>query len=136
LIPRYAIICQPLYAALKKNAFTWGPEQQAAFEKLKIIMSQPPLLAFSDFTLPFTLETDACATGLGAVLMQNSRPLAYFSKCLGPNTSAKSVYEKEAMVILEGFIKWRHYFFGNHLIIKIDQSSIKYLVSQRLLEGI
>jgi hypothetical protein len=94
-IPRYAIICQTLYAALKKNAFTWGPEQQAAFEKLKIVMSQPPLLALSDFTLPFTLETDACATGLGVVLMQNSRPLAYFSKCLGPNTSAKSVLKNK-----------------------------------------
>jgi hypothetical protein len=68
--------------------------------------------------------------------MQNSRPLAYFSKCLGPNTSAKSVYEKEAMAILEAFKKWRHYFLGNQLIIKTDQSSLKYLASQRLLEGI
>jgi hypothetical protein len=109
-IPRYAIICQPLYAALKKNAFTWGPEQQAAFDKLKMVMSHPPLLALPDFTLPFTLETDACATGLGAVLMQNSRPLAYFSKCLGPATSAKSVYEKEALSILEALKKWIHYF--------------------------
>jgi hypothetical protein len=135
-IPRYAIICQPLYAALKKNVFTWGPEQQAAFDKLKMVMSQPPLLALPDFTLPFTLETDACATGLGAVLMQQSRPLAYFSKCLGPTTSAKSVYEKEAMAILEALKKWRHYFLGNQLIIKTDQSSLKYLASQRLLEGI
>jgi hypothetical protein len=112
-IPKYAIICQPLYAALKKNAFIWGPKQQAAFEKLKIVMSQPPLLALPDFALPFTLDTDACATGLGAVLMQNSRTLSYFRKCLGPNTSAKSVYEKEAMAILEALKKWRHYFLGN-----------------------
>jgi hypothetical protein len=68
--------------------------------------------------------------------MQNGRPLAYFSKCLGPNTSAKSVYEKEAMAILEALKKWRHYFLGNKLIIKTDQSSLKYLASQRLLEGI
>jgi hypothetical protein len=68
--------------------------------------------------------------------MQKSRPLAYFSKCLGPTTSAKSVYEKEAMAILEALKKWRHYFLGNQLIIKIDQSSLKYLASQRLLEGI
>jgi hypothetical protein len=81
-------------------------------------MSQPPLLALPDFALPFTLDTDACATGLGAVLMQNSRTLSYFRKCLGPNTSAKSVYEKEAMAILEALKKWRHYFLGNQLIIK------------------
>jgi hypothetical protein len=68
--------------------------------------------------------------------MQNGRPLAYFSKCLGPNTSAKSVYEKEAMAILEALKKWRRYFLGNKLLIKTDQSSLKYLASQRLLEGI
>jgi hypothetical protein len=95
-----------------------------------MVMSHPPLLALPDFTLPFTLETDACATGLGAVLIQKSRPLAYFSKCLGPATSAKSVYEKEAMAILEALKKWRHYFLGNQLIIKTDQSSLKYLASQ------
>jgi hypothetical protein len=99
-------------------------------------MTHPPLLALPNFSLVFTLETDACATGLGAVLMQNGRPLAYFSKNLGPNTSAKSVYEKEAMGILEALKKWRHYFLGNKLIIKTDQSSLKYLASQRLLEGI
>ena len=79
---------------------------------------------------------DACATGLGAVLMQEGRPLAYFSKCLGPQNSAKSIYEKEAMAILEALKKWRHYFLGNKLLIKTDQSSLKYIASQRLLEGI
>jgi hypothetical protein len=128
-IPQYALICQPLYNALKKNTFQWGPEQQAAFDTLKKVMTHPPLLALPNFSLPFTLETDACATGLGAVLMQNGRPLAYFSKCLGSNTSAKSVYEKEAMAILEALKKWRHYFLGNKLIIKTDQSSLKYLAS-------
>jgi hypothetical protein len=135
-IPRYAHICKPLYGALKKNAFTWGPKQQTAFTTLKTVMSNPPLLALPNFSLPFTLETDACATGLGAVLMQNSKPLAYFSKCLGPNNMTKSVYEKEAMAILEALKKWRHYFLGNQLIIRTDQSSLKYLASQRLLEGI
>jgi hypothetical protein len=68
--------------------------------------------------------------------MQNSKPLAYFSKCLGPNNMTKSVYEKEAMAILEALKKWRHYFLGNQLIIRIDQSSLKYLATQWLLEGI
>ena len=69
-IPHYALICQPLHTALKKNAFQWGHEQQAAFEKLKEVMATPPLLALPNFELPFVLETDACDSGLGAVLMQ------------------------------------------------------------------
>jgi hypothetical protein len=51
-------------------------------------MSSPPVLALPDFSCPFTLETDACATGIGGVLMQKGRPLAYFSKSLGPKNSA------------------------------------------------
>jgi hypothetical protein len=135
-IPNYALICQPLHQILKKDSFVWGPDQQAAFDLLKKTMSQPPLLALPDFSSPFHLETDACATGLGAILMQHGRPLAYFSKCLGPKTGALSIYGKEALAILEAFKKWRHYFLGNTLIIKTDQSSLKYLASQRLLEGI
>jgi hypothetical protein len=107
-IQHYATICYPLYAMLKKDSFVWGPEQDTAFAKLKQVMSTPPLLALPDFSIPFTLETDACATSLGAVLMQKGRPLSYFSKNLGPNNSAKSIYKKEAMAILEALKKWRH----------------------------
>jgi hypothetical protein len=135
-IPQYALICQPLHSALKKNSFQWGTEQQAAFDKLKQVMSQPPLLALPDFSLPFTVETDACDTGLGAVLMQQSRPLAYYSQALGPKNRVLSVYEKEAMAILQAVKKWRHYFLGNKLIIKTDQCSLKYIGNQKQLEGI
>jgi hypothetical protein len=68
--------------------------------------------------------------------MQQSRPLAYFSKSLGPGNAAKSIYEKEAMAILEALRKWRHYFLCNKLIIRTDQSSLKYIAIQKLLEGI
>jgi hypothetical protein len=63
-IKGYASICQPLYAILKKDKFQWDKEQQIAFEKLKLVMSTPPLLSLPDFSKAFTLETDACATGL------------------------------------------------------------------------
>jgi hypothetical protein len=135
-IQDYANICKPLYAALKKDSFQWGVAQQQAFDKVKLVMSTPPLICLPNFNHPFTLETDACASGLGAVLMQQGKPLAFFSKCLGPKAAAQSIYEKEAMAILEALKKWRHYFLGNKFIIKTDQKSLQYLGSQRLLEGI
>ena len=49
-IKGYALICQPLFAVLKKDSFIWGPEQQAAFELLKQVMSNPPLLCLPDFS--------------------------------------------------------------------------------------
>jgi hypothetical protein len=99
-------------------------------------MSTPPVLALPNFALPFHLETDASGYGLGAVLMQQGKPIAFFSKTLGVKAMAQSIYEKEAMAILEALKKWRHYLLGNKLVIKTDQKSLKYLSSQRLLEGI
>jgi hypothetical protein len=135
-VKQYSVICQPLHQVLKKNAFEWGPEQQSAFDRLKAVMTSPPVLSLPDFSSPFTLETDACASGLGVVLMQKGKPLVFFSKSLRPKNSVQSIYEKEGMAILEALKKWRHYFLGNKLIIKTDQSSLKYLASQKLLEGI
>ena len=99
-------------------------------------MSCPPVLALPDFSQAFVLETDACQQGLGAVLMQNNKPLAYFSRSLGPRAQTQSIYEKEALAILLALKQWRHYFLGNQVIIRTDQHSLKYLGSQRLLEGI
>jgi hypothetical protein len=108
-IKGYSTICQPLYHALKKDNFQWGQQQEEAFQKLKTIMSTPPMLKLPDFTIPFVLETDTCKSGLGAVLMQEGRPIAFFSQCLCPKTDAMSVYEKEALAILHALEKWRHY---------------------------
>lgn len=65
----YALLCQPIYEVLKKDSFKWGPEQEQAFNKLKIVMTTPPVLALPDFTIPFTIEADASGFVLGAMLM-------------------------------------------------------------------
>ena len=121
---------------LKKDGFQWGTAQTQAFQQLKRAMTTCPVLALPDFTVPFTIEADACAKGLGAVLMQKGRPIAFLSKSLGPKSAAQSIYEKEAMAILEALKKWRHYVWGNKLIIKTDQHSLKYMTTQRLTEGV
>jgi hypothetical protein len=69
-------------------------------------------MALPNFQIPFTLETDASGTGLGAVLMQQGKPIAYFSKALGSKAVAMSTYDKEALAILESLKRWRHYFLG------------------------
>jgi hypothetical protein len=135
-VKQYASICKPLHDSLKKNSFVWGDTQQEAFSLLKRSMTTPPVLRLPDFTIPFILESDASAHGLGAVLMQEGKPIAYYSKTLGPRAMTLSIYEKEALAILEALKKWRHYLLGNQLTIRTDQNSLKYLSSQRLLEGI
>ncbi|KAL0309707.1 UNVERIFIED_CONTAM: Transposon Ty3-G Gag-Pol polyprotein [Sesamum radiatum] len=63
------------------------------------------LRALPDFAKPFVVETDACDKGIGAVLMQDHRPIAYLSKALGPRTQGLSVYEKEFLAILLAYRK-------------------------------
>lgn len=100
-IKAYGIICRPLFDSLKKDSFQWSSQQQQAFDQLKRVMTQAPVLALPNFTKPFVLEADASGYGIGAVWMQEGQPIAYLSKTLGPKAKAASTYDKEAMAILE-----------------------------------
>lgn len=71
----YGIIVKPLTQLLKKQAFAWSDSAQQAFETLKKAMASTPVLGLPDFEKPFTVETDACATGVGDVLLQQGHPI-------------------------------------------------------------
>lgn len=124
----YAHIAVPLIQQLRKDCFGWTPKATAAFEALKVAMATTPILRMPNFNLPFVIEADASGNGVGAVLLQQSRPIAYFSKSLGPRGQAKSVYEKELMAVVLEVQKWRHYLLGRRFIIWSDQRSLKYLL--------
>jgi hypothetical protein len=135
-VQNYGQICRPLHDLLKKDSFNWQQHHTIAFNTLKEKMPSTPVLALPNFAEPFTIETDPSGTGIGAVLMQHGRPLAFFSQALGPKATAQSTYHKEAPAILQALKRWRHYFLGGQLIIKTDQQSLKYMMTQRLSEGI
>ncbi|KAJ4754249.1 polyprotein [Rhynchospora pubera] len=128
----YGAISKPLTNQLKKNAFCWGEEPEQAFKLLKQAMSKVPVLDMSDFSKPFIIETDASDLGIGAVLMQGRRPMAYFSKSLCEKNKGLSTYEKEFLALLTAVQKWRHYLIGGPFVIKTDQISLKHLLEQRV----
>ena len=65
-----------------RKFFWWGDEQQCSFEKLKVALAMAPILAIVDPHKPFVLETNASAKAVGAVLLQDGRPIAFESKKL------------------------------------------------------
>jgi hypothetical protein len=99
-------------------------------------MTKAPVLALPNYKNPFVLEADACGYGIGVVLMQDHRPIAFMSQAIGPKAAAQSTYDKEALAIIEAIKKWKHYFAGSSLIIRTDQQGLKFIQEQKLTEGI
>jgi hypothetical protein len=109
-VRHFGLISKPLTNLLKKHTvFVWTPEHEAAFQALKQALSQSPVLALPNFAKPFMIETDASDSGVGAILMQEGHPLAFFNKALSPKTRGSSTYEKEFMAILLAVQQWRSY---------------------------
>ncbi|XP_061375179.1 uncharacterized protein LOC133317331, partial [Gastrolobium bilobum] len=132
-VKNYGHLASPLTRLLKKDRFAWDVTAQGAFDELKAVMMSLPELALPNFDEEFIVETDASGVGMGAVLMQHGRPIAYFSQAFSEKDKMLSVYEKELKAIVFSIQKWRQYLLGRHFIVRTDQRSLKYLTEQRVL---
>ena len=128
----YGQIAAPLTALLKKDSFYWSNEAELAFHQLKDAMVKPLVLALPNFDHPFVVEYDASGRGIGAVLMQHGRPIAYHSQTLKGKNLALSTYEKELLALVIAVKRWRAYLVSMPFIFKIDQHSLKYLLEQKI----
>ena len=81
--PNLADVTSPMRMLLKKDTeFIWGPEQDEAFQTVKQIIMQAPVLQYFDPAKPVALQVDASSKGIGAVCLQGGKPIAYASKTL------------------------------------------------------
>ena len=130
----FSTIAAPLHELTKKGvSFHWGPAQDQAFDTLKERLTSAPLLQLPDFGKTFELECDASGVGIGGLLMQGGKHVAYFSEKLNGPTLNYSTYDKEFYALVRSLETWQHYLWPKKFIIHSDHESLKYLRMQNKL---
>ena len=94
-------------------------------------MNSTLTLAMANFCNTFIIETDASREGIGAVLQQKGKPIAFMSRTLGVLKKSWSTYAKKMLAINEAIRMWRPYILGQKYIIQTDQRSLKYFLEQK-----
>jgi len=129
--PNLSEITAPMRCLLKQDAeFVWDSPQDVAFNKMKEVLSNTPVLAYYDPTKPITLQVDASKFGLGATLLQSGRPVAYASKSLTPAEVNYAQIEKEMYAILFGCQRFHQYIYGHQVTVESDHKPIESIMKK------
>jgi hypothetical protein len=119
---------------MKKGVVSkWGEPQENAFQELKKRLTEAPLLVLPYFTRTFEVECDASGIGIGGVLMQEGKLVAYFSEKLGGAPLNYSVYDKELYALVRVLETWKHYWWPKEFVIHSDHEALTYLKGQAKL---
>ncbi|GJT07879.1 putative reverse transcriptase domain-containing protein [Tanacetum coccineum] len=117
----------------KKVAFKWGDMQEAAFQTLKNNMCSVPILALPQGAENFIVYCDASHKGLGAVLMQNEKVIAYASQQLKIHEKNYTTYDLELGVVMFAIKIWRNYLYGTKCRVFTDHKSLQHILDQKEL---
>ena len=108
-IPGLSKVDAPLRGLEKADVlFHWDQPQQTSFEKIKELVSQSPVLQYYDVTKPVTIQCDASGKGLGAVLLQEGKPVCYASRALTDTESRYAAIEAEMLAVVFACRKFHH----------------------------
>jgi hypothetical protein len=134
----FSQISAPLRALLKADAkFEWTPPRQEAFEKLKEMLINAPILKLPDFGRPFVLTTDASTSSIAYILGQRDDPgrehaVAYGGRGLRPNETRWAVTELECLALTEGVKQFHIYLAGSKFEVITDHISLTFLRGMKL----
>lgn len=133
-IPNFSSIAVPLTDLTKKgspNSVNWETKHQEAFDKLKSLITQEPILKMPDFSKTFYVQTDASDYGAGAALLQEhdekKHPVAFFSKKFSTAERAYSTVEKECLALVWAVRKFHVYLYGVEFVLETDHEPLTFI---------
>ncbi|KAJ0666882.1 putative nucleotidyltransferase, Ribonuclease H [Helianthus annuus] len=133
-ISNFSKIAVPLTSLTHKGKpFEWGPKQEEAFQILKQKLCDAPILTLPDGNDDFVVYCDASNLGLGCVLMQRGKVIAYASRQLKIHEKNYTTHDLELGAVVFALKIWRHYLYGTKCVIYTDHKSLQHIFNQKEL---
>ena len=134
--PNLATLTAPLRDLLKKDVeFIWDACHDRAFQKIKDVLTDSPVLAYFNPNKDVTLQVDASKYGIGATLLQEGKPVSYASKTLTLSEVGYAQIEKEMLAILFGCKRFHQYIYGRHVVVESDAKLISSIARKSLISA-
>ena len=126
-------ITHPIRELLKSdNKYSWGEPQIKAFSEIKQVLSAAPVLAYFDVNKPVTITCDASQSGLGALLLQDDKPIAYASRALTDPETRYAQIEKELLAVVFAFTRFHQYVYGKEVKVESDHKPLESITKKPL----
>ncbi|XP_056860103.1 uncharacterized protein LOC130508557, partial [Raphanus sativus] len=127
----FASVAQPMTQLTGKDVkFIWSEACEKSFEALKNMLTSAPVLVLPEEDQPYVVYTDASITGLGCVLTQNGKVIAYASRQLRKHEGNYPTHDLEMAAVVFALKIWRSYLYGAKVQILTDHKSLKYIFTQ------
>ncbi|GJR25929.1 reverse transcriptase domain-containing protein [Tanacetum coccineum] len=126
-------IAKPLTELTQKNKYIWGEDQESAFQLLKQKLCEAPILALPEGNNDFVIYCDASHQGLGAVLMQREKVIAYASQQLKPHKENYTTHDLELGAVVFALKIWRYYLYDTKCSVFTDHKSLQHILDQKEL---
>ncbi|GJT86351.1 putative reverse transcriptase domain-containing protein [Tanacetum coccineum] len=117
----------------KKVKFDWGDKAEAAFQLIKQKLCSAPILALPEGSEDFIVYCDASIKGLGVVLMQREKVIAYASRQLKIHEKNYTTHDLELGAVVFALKIWRHYLYGTKCTVFTDHKSLQHILDQKEL---
>ena len=129
-IDHFSTIMAPITGCMREGKFDWTLDATRAFDVIKAKLTTAPILVLPDFSLTFELHCDASKLGIGGVLSQQGRPVAFYSEKLAGARGRYSTYDVEFYAIVQAVNHWRHYLVHREFVLFTDHDALRHLNSQ------